>query len=551
MAEFEICGQLVDVVAGEIYPARVRVADGRIAAVERVADSDVAGKGYIVPGLVDAHIHIESSMLVPTEFARLAVRHGTVATVSDPHEIANVAGIEGVRYMIDNAAASPMKFHFTAPSCVPATPFETAGAELDVAAVTELLSDDTIVGLSEMMNVPGVLNHDAGVMAKLAAAKQLNKPVDGHAPGLRGDAIRHYVGAGIATDHECFGLDEAREKAGLGMQVLIREGSAARNFEALWPLLNEYPELCMFCSDDKHPDDLLHGHIDGMVRRAIAEGVAPMAALRAASLNPVRFYKLPVGLLQSGDAADFMLVDDLERFTVERCWIDGACVAEAGRSLVESCESGVINRFELGPVAAADFRLSLQPGRLRVIDVCDGQLTTSQSLHAPLVADGNVVSDVSADVLKIAVINRYGGGTPALGFVRNFGLQSGAIASSVAHDSHNVIVVGCSDEAMAQAVNLLVEQGGGVSAVSKHGERLLALPVGGIMSGDDAFLVADAYAGLDHMVREVLGSTLRAPYMTLSFMALLVIPDIKLSDKGLFDGCRFRFVNLFKEDADV
>ena len=540
-----VVGQVVDVAARRVFSARVRVVDGRIAAIEPVSDSE-AGGNVLLPGFVDAHVHVESSMLVPSEFGRAAVVHGTVASVSDPHEIGNVLGVAGVRYMLDNAALSPFKFNFGAPSCVPATTFETAGAAISVAEVEELLDDPRIRYLSEMMNFPGVLHGDAQCLAKIAAAKRRGKPVDGHAPGLRGAEAARYFGAGITTDHECFTKEEALDKIQVGCKILIREGSAARNFDALWSLLGEHPKMTMLCSDDKHPDELAAGHINVLVRRAIERGIDPFDALTAACVNPVEHYGLDVGLLRVGDPADFIEVDSLRSLQVRRTWIDGALVAENGRTLIPRVDVPVINRLTPRMVQPEDFSVVAQPGRLQVIEALDGQLITRRLSVEPLIDEGLAVSDPSRDVLKMAVVNRYHDAPIAVAFVKNFGLHTGAMASSVAHDSHNVIAVGVSDDDLAAAVNAVMHAGGGLSAVShREGDHwVLPLPVAGLMATGTCQEVGHAYQELDAAVKQW-GSPLRAPYMTLSFMALLVIPELKLSDRGLFDGGSFRFTPLF------
>ncbi len=534
-------GHIVDVVAGRIFPGRITINDGRIASVE---PADYSGNEHILPGLIDAHIHIESSMLVPSEFARLAVVHGTTATVSDPHEIANVLGVEGVRFMIRNGRKVPFRFYFGAPSCVPATPFETAGASLGVEETDELLSMDEVLYLSEMMNFPGVLSEDPEVMAKLALARKYGKPVDGHAPGLAGEALRKYASAGISTDHECFTIGEAREKAALGMKILIREGSAARNFDALIPILLEYPELVMFCSDDRHPDDLAGRHVNDMVIRALAKGYPVIDVLRACTLNPVRHYRLESGLLQPGDPADMIIVDSLESFRVLQTWCNGTLVAENGQTLIESVPEDAVNRFEAKPITPADLAVVHAGSRIRVIEALEGQLITRQLDGTSMVSGNQVVSDPEHDILKMVVMNRYQPGRPAVAFARNFGLRKGAIASTVAHDSHNIIAVGVDDASITQAINALVEAKGGVCSSDGETVTLLPLPVAGLMSNNDGYEVAKRYEQLDRMAHN-LGSTLRSPFMTLSFMALLVIPELKLSDKGLFDGKTFSFTSLF------
>ncbi len=534
----------MDVVAGEIFDGTLVIADGMIRSVER--GGDVPDR-YLLPGLIDAHVHIESSLLLPTEFARLAVVHGSVGAVSDPHEIANVAGIEGVRFMLRNAARTPFHFCFGAPSCVPATPFESSGAVLGLPEMETLLAMPEIGYLAEMMNYPGVIHHDPLVHAKLELARRFGKPVDGHAPGLRGSEAEQYAWGGITTDHECFSLEEAREKIGYGMQILIREGSSARNFEALAPLLSSHPGQVMFCSDDKHPDDLLHGHMDSLVRRGIAAGYDPLAVLRACTLNPVRHYRLKAGLLQPGDPADYIVTDNLADLTILTTVINGVVVAEHGRSLLPTLDEAPINSFETSPITTEQLRVPCRPGLLNVIEACDGELITGWLRLEPTVRQGEVVSDPERDLLKMMVLNRHAVSQPAVAFIRGFGLLKGALASTVAHDSHNIICVGTSDAAMTEAINLLIESKGGI-AVLHDGERLLLpLPVGGLMSGGDGYRVAARYQQLNSRARE-LGCRLAAPFMTLSFMALLVIPNLKLSDRGLFDSRSGEFTDLFTEE---
>ncbi|MCS7035995.1 MAG: adenine deaminase [Saprospiraceae bacterium] len=537
--------QLVDVHQRRIYPAAVVVEHGRIRSIRALAEAP-AEAGYLLPGFVDAHVHIESSMLPPAEFGRLAVVHGTVATVSDPHEIANVLGEEGVLYMLEEARRSPVKFCFGAPSCVPATSFETAGAALDAAAVERLLQRPDIGYLSEMMNFPGVLHADGQVMAKIRAAQHVGKPVDGHAPGLRGEAARRYFEAGISTDHECFAFEEGREKALLGVRILIREGSAARNFEALWPLLLEFPQQVMFCSDDKHPDDLLRGHIDRLVARAVAKGCDLFDTLRAASVNPVGHYGLPVGLLREGDPADFIRVSDLTDFHVLETYIGGERVAANGQPLLPHRAAPTPNAFAAQPKRPEDFRLRARgAGIVRLIRVWDGQIITGSEEGRARVQDGWLMAYPGQDVLKIAVVNRYADAPPAVGFVSGFGLQRGAVASSVAHDSHNIVAVSADDASLCAAVNAVIEARGGISATDGQGNtRVLPLPIAGLMSPDNGYTLARNYAALDAWTREMLHCPLRAPFMTLSFLALPVIPVLKMTDLGLFDVEQFGHVEV-------
>ncbi len=536
----QIQGQIVDIKNRRIYSGEITVENGKITSI---AAKEHNVKTYILPGFIDAHIHIESSMLVPSEFAKLAVLHGTVATISDPHEIANVLGKEGVYYMIENSKKVPLKFHFGAPSCVPATAFETAGAIIDAEDIKELMAHPDIFYLSEMMNYPGVLFDDPEVLKKIEWAKHFGKPVDGHAPGLRGEPIKKYIAAGITTDHECFTFDEAQEKLSLGMKVLIREGSAAKNFEALIDLLPEHFENMMFCSDDKHPDDLIVNHINALCARAVAKGMDVFKVLQVACSNPVHHYKMNVGLLQMNDAADFIVVEDLVDFKVIQTYIDGELVAENGHSFVEHVPFETPNNFNTSKKNVSDFCVSGNASKIRVIEALEGQLITNEIHCQALLSEGKILVDTSNDILKMAVVNRYQDTKPAIAFIKNFGLKKGAIASSVAHDCHNIVVVGTSDEEICKAVNLIIENTGGICAVDGDNRKSLALPVAGIMSDTNGWETGKSYQEIDAMAKE-LGSTLNAPFMTLSFMALLVIPDLKLSDKGLFSGKSFSFVDL-------
>lgn len=535
-----IQGNIVDIANKNIFKGEIAFENGKITDI-RTSNHSV--ENYILPGFVDAHIHIESSMLVPSEFAKIAVTHGTIATVSDPHEIANVLGVKGVNFMIANGKKVPLKFNFGAPSCVPATSFESAGAVIDSEDIRKMMANPDIKYLAEMMNYPGVLFEDEEVMKKIAWAKHYKKPIDGHAPGLRGDDITKYIGAGISTDHECFTYEEALEKLQKGMKVIIREGSAAKNFEALIDLLPEHYEHMMFCSDDKHPDDLLLGHINQLCSRAVAKGIDVFKVLQAACINPVEHYNLDVGTLKKGDMADMIVVNNLEEFQVLQTYIDGKLVAENGTSFVEHVEFEVLNNFDTQPKKVTDFEFHSASEKIRVIEALDGELVTNEIEANSLIENGNLVSNPSEDILKMTVVNRYKNAAPSIAFIKNFGLNKGAIASSVGHDSHNIIAVGVSDEMICKAVNLIIENSGGVCAVDESRENIVSLPVAGIMSDKPAKEIGEAYAELDRMAKEM-GSTLRAPYMTLSFMALLVIPSLKLSDKGLFNGSTFKFTSL-------
>jgi adenine deaminase len=544
---FSVTGNLVDIFNKTIFPATAVVSNGKISSITPVTSNVQPVTSYILPGFIDSHVHVESSMLVPSEFAKLAVVHGTVGTVSDPHEIANVCGMAGVEFMIDNGKQVNFKFNFGAPSCVPATTFETAGAALDSADVHELLLKDEIKYLSEMMNFPGVLFNDEEVMKKIASAKALGKPVDGHAPGLRGEKAKQYISAGISTDHECFTKEEALDKLGYGMKIIIREGSAAKNFEALIDLLHDYPNEILFCSDDKHPDSLMVGHINQLCARAVAKGIDIFNILQAACINPVLHYKLDIGLLRVGDDADFIIADDLVNFNISHTYINGELVAENGKSFIQSVDVTPINQFDCDAITTEQLAITtnnypIADGKIPVIEALEGQLITNKLYCDATIVNDILVSNTNTDILKMVVVNRYHNAPVAKAFIKNVGLQQGAIASSVAHDSHNIVAVGVDDESLAQAINLVIQEKGGVSAVGTQGQHVLGLPVAGLMSANDGYQVAATYTAIDAFVKEQLGSTLAAPFMTLSFMALLVIPHLKLSDKGLFDGDSFQFV---------
>jgi len=541
MSLLTICSNYIDIENRQIFPARISIEHGRIKSIESIEE---AAESYILPGFIDAHVHIESSMLLPAEFAKKAVVHGTVATVSDPHEIANVLGKDGVFYMLENARKSPFKFYFGAPSCVPATIYETAGAEVTAQDIDELMALDEIKYLAEMMNYPGVLFKDKLVMDKIEIAKKHNKPVDGHAPGLTGEKAIQYIAAGISTDHECFTYEEAKFKLEHGMKILIREGSAAKNFDALIDLLHDFPDDIMFCSDDKHPDDLLLGHINLLVKRAIAKGIDLFNVLQAACVNPVLHYKLNVGLLREQDAADFIVIDNLQDFNVLQTYIDGRQVAEKGIDYLHTEPEKTVNNFNITEKQPADFSIQLNTNKVYAIEVLDGQLIT-RTYQGEIVLDElkNAQSNVEDDILKIAVVNRYKEAPVALAFIKNFGLKLGALASSVAHDSHNIIVVGVDDESICKAVNAVINKKGGLSVTDGNTAEVLGLPVAGLMSTDNCDLVAGKYTRLVKFAKEI-GCTLHSPFMSLSFMALLVIPQLKLSDKGLFDGGQFCFCDL-------
>jgi len=539
--KYVVEGNIVDVPARKIFKGRLEIHNGKIEEV--IADDSIKSEYYILPGLIDSHIHIESSMLVPSEFARGAVVNGTIATVSDPHEIANVLGVEGFEFMLSNSKLVPFKFNFGVPSCVPATCFESSGAAISADDVQYLFDKYNLNYLSEMMNFPGVIYDDKVVEQKLSIARNIGKKIDGHCPGLSGEQLDKYIAAGITTDHECFSIDEAREKIRKGMKVLVREGSAAKNFDTLKHLLNESPQMVMLCSDDKHPDDLLIGHINLMIKRALESGVDLFDVLTAAIVNPILHYSLECGLLKKGDWADFIIVENLVSLKVLATYINGEKVAENGRCLFDSVPITAINKFNCEKLKLDDIKQLDKGNKIKVIVAIEGELITDSIEVTPKVEDGMIVSDIEQDVLKLVVLNRYEKSPPAIGFIKNIGLKQGALATSVAHDSHNIIAVGTNDNDLINAINLIIDNKGGMAAASVEEKFVLPLEVAGIMSSSTLEEVAAKYAELNNISKKY-GSSMNAPFMTLSFMALLVIPKLKLSDKGLFDGEKFCFTDL-------
>ena len=538
-----IAGKIIDVHKRRIYPGIVTIKAGKI---ESVTETERSPDHFIMPGLADAHVHIESSMLVPSHFAVAAVRHGTVAVVTDPHEIANVLGKEGVKFMLDNAENVPVKIVFGAPSCVPATSLESAGAKIGSADIRELIEEGKVKFLAEMMNFPGVIYDDAEVHHKLEAALNAGIPIDGHAPGLTGEELKKYISAGITTDHECSSLEEALEKISGGMKILIREGSAARNLEVLAPLISYYPEKVMLCTDDLHPETLLRGHINKLVARLISMDYNLFDVVRAASVNTYEHYRISAGTLRPGDPADFIIVDDPKTMNVLQTWIDGKCVFDGDKPLFSPGEIVKINKFKCTRLLPDEIRVINEGGKINLIVAVNGELTTD----ADIVQAGEgefVAARPEEDILKIVVKERYNDRPPAVAFIRGFGMKHGAMASSVAHDSHNIIAVGTNDRDIVNAINLIVDAGGGMAVTSEDGAEILKLPVAGIMADLPVTAMAARYEKLSETVRS-LGCRLDAPFMTLSFMALLVIPKIKMSDRGLFDGLTFKHIPLFVPD---
>jgi len=538
-----ISGNIVDLIHKTIYSGTIEIANGKISAIQKNSGHYDT---FILPGFIDSHVHIESSMMIPSEFARLATIHGTVATVSDPHEIANVLGMDGVVFMVNNGQSVPFKFYFGAPSCVPATTFETAGATIGIAETEKLLAMEKILYLSEVMNVPSVLAGDSRIMEKIAIGKQYGKKIDGHAPGLRGEALKHYINVGISTDHESLDIEEAREKIHYGMKIHIREGILTRSPETFYPLIDEYPDSCMLCSDDIHPEDLLQGHINTMVRKALSLGIDRMKVFRCASLNPVMHYGLDVGLLRQGDPADFIVVNNLDELRIIQTAINGMVVAENGTTLISSVKTATPNNFRAEKKVVSDFHVKTKGSFINVIEAHEGELVTYRRKLKPKVTMGYTVSDPENDVMKITVVNRYYDAKPAVGFIKGFGMKNGALASSIAHDSHNIIAIGTTDEEICAAVNAIIDQKGGLCCVNKGMIKVLPLPVAGIMSENDGTYVATMESGLRTILKQLCPGLTR-PFMTLSFMALLVIPEIKISDRGLFDGNTFSYIDLFAE----
>jgi adenine deaminase len=536
----KITGQLVDIHARDIYPAIIEIYGGKIKEINRI---DSAPDNFIMPGLIDAHIHIESSMVTPGAFALTAVKHGTCGVVSDPHEIANVLGKAGVEYMINDANKVPLRFFFGAPSCVPATSFETSGGSLMQKEVDDLLESNEIKYLSEMMNFPGVIYNDPKVISKISSARKRGKPIDGHAPGLSGDALKKYVSAGISTDHECSTIEEAKEKISLGMKILIREGSAARNLNALKELLNTDPDKIMLCSDDLHPEMLEKRHINKLIGGLIGEGFNPFDVIRSATINPSEHYSLNTGLLREGDIADFIIVGNLIEMNVKETWIEGVKVFSDGKVNFSYKSGNPVNNFNCENIDENSIIVKNRGGRFRVIVAEEGELLTGE-IDLPAGNSEDVACDVSNDILKIVVKDRYKDAPPAVGFIKGFGLTAGAFASSIAHDSHNIIAIGSNDKDIVTVINEIVRLNGGLAVSGKGNVKSLQLDIGGIMSTRSCESIAADYGNLNQHVIS-LGCNMKAPFMTLSFMALLVIPDLKIGDRGLFDVNKFEPATLF------
>ncbi len=547
--------KIVNVFSGEIVAGNIAVADGYIVGFGSYsAKKTVDMKGrFVCPGFVDSHFHIESSMTCITEFARAVIPSGTTAVIADPHEIANVLGADGINYMLESSKNQPMNIYFTLSSCVPATDMETSGAKLGVDELLPFISNDRIVALAEMMNYPGVIYRDPEVLKKIELAKIHRKPVDGHAPGLTGKDLYAYIAAGISSDHECTTAGEAREKLDAGMHIMIREGTAAKNLSSLIPIINERSSRrIMWCADDRHPYDIMqHGHIDSMVRRAIKSGIDPVVAIQMATINPAEYFGInDIGAIGPGRRADLLVFSDIHNLRIEQVYTSGILVAENSQMSPEiSRPVSIPSKPSMNvKLDAIDFSITVKSNHIRVIDVVPDQVITAQSVLEVSTSGNKAVADISRDILKIAVIERHtGSGNMGKGFVRGFGLKKGALASSVAHDSHNIIVVGTNDEDMKEAVLGVVKMGGGLAAVCDNKIcASLALPVAGLMSLEPLTVVNEKLDNIFKSARE-LGSALHDPFMALSFLALPVIPELKLTDKGLVDVRQFRIVPLFAD----
>lgn len=546
-------GRVANLFSGEVQSADVAIHKGRIAGFDcssarRVLEMD--GR-VLAPGFIDGHVHIESSMVTVPEFARAVVPRGTTTVVADPHEIANVWGEAGIRYILESSRNVPLNVHVMLPSCVPATNLETGGAALDAEDLAGLMDEEGVLGLAEVMNYPGVIFRDPQVMKKIFLAGK--RRVDGHAPGLSGRDLAAYIVAGIRSDHECTSLDEAREKLSLGMYIMLREGSAAKNLRDLLPLVSSRnARQFLFVSDDRHPADILQeGHIDFMVKTAISMGLDPIIALQIASLNAAQYFGLSdLGAIAPGYRADIAVLDCIEHPHVVRVIKDGIVVAEDG-DLIAPLKAPVPaghKTMHIGPIGSGSFAIRAEKGPARVICIVANQIITKSLRLAPRILDGRVVSDLDRDILKMAVVERHRAtGNMGLGLVQGFGLASGALATSVAHDSHNIVVVGASDEEMLAAVLAVKQMGGGLVAVENGEVRAsLPLPVAGLLSEG---YMRDVAEGISECIdaAHALGCRLADPFMTLSFLCLPVIPELKLTDRGLVDVGEFRLVGMFGE----
>lgn len=564
---------ILDVLSDSVYPARITIEDGifkEITPIQLTEETKIDIEGLMLPGFIDSHIHIESSMLTPAQFAKIAVKHGTTSVVSDPHEIANVLGVEGIEFMIENANTVPLNFYYTAPSCVPATSFETSGYVLDSSDIELLLQKDEIVALGEMMNFPGVINGDPEVIRKLELSRKYGKPIDGHAPLLSGKELDKYMEQYIITDHECSNFSEAIEKKQKGMKIMVRDGSSAKNMEALFDFSERIehlknqdsfgiiptevldrrihsPIFDFIVSDDKHPNDLIHGHLNKSVKKAADLGIDVIKAIEMVTINPAAHYGIDAGVIVTGAKADFIIIDNLKDFNIQKTYIAGECVFDGENVLFDVEDVEAKNSVNATKKTKDDFEIHFdgEECEVNVIECYNGELLTGKAVATLKTKDGIVQSDIYEDILKIAVVERYGNNHIANAFIKGFGLKKGAIASSVAHDSHNIIVVGYDAEMIAQAVNDVIENKGGIAVVSEDFRESLSLPIAGLMTNEDAYDVAKKLEIL-HKMASALGCKLDSPFMTMAFMPLLVIPSLKISDLGLFDGDAFEFIDVIR-----
>jgi len=539
---YTVKGNVVNPVERTIKGAEITVENGKIVSIN--FSEPIAGP-FILPGFIDSHVHIESSMLLPSRFAEMAVKHGTIAVVTDPHEVANVAGVSGVRFMQANSQKVPFKFFFGVPSCVPASPLEKSGAVLDAKQVSGLIAEENFYFLAEMMNFPGVINYDEEVTRKISAAKKSNKPIDGHVPGLIGEMLQKYVSSGISTDHECSTQAEAEEKIRLGMKIQIREGSAAKNFDNLSPLLSKYPKDVMFCTDDCHPDYLKQGHINKIVSRAMAKGHDLFDTIYAATITPIEHYNLPLGKLRIGDPADFILVNNLEDFEVIETHIQGRLVYKDG-NVQFSQPNEKPDNFIFRDKFIGDLSVIATGSKMHLIEAIDGELLTKNLLiDAPVEQGNEVFANPQNDILKIVLLDRYSNTLPQVAFIKGFGLKKGALAASIAHDSHHIVAVGCDDISLKASLKWVVSNRGGLCFFNGEEGDGLQLPYFGLMTDENGEKVSRVYEQLNQKVKEF-GCSLESPFMTASFMALTVIPEIKINHNGLFDSINFKTISLFE-----
>ncbi len=512
--------------------------------VDIVEDSSIVENCFILPGFVDAHVHIESTMLTPIEYAKECVKHGVVAAITDPHEIANVCGVSGIKYMVKCANQTPVKIFTGAPSCVPATSFETSGALISPADIESLFIEGLCSHLAEMMNFPGVLNGDEIVLKKIEVANRFQKNIDGHAPLLSGINLLNYISKNITTDHECITVSEAIEKIDAGMKIMLRESSASKDFDNLITLINSHPDYIMFCTDDCHPDELQNGYLEKLFRKALLKRYPIKNIIKGSNINAVNHYQLSVGSLKIGDYADFIVIDDLLNFSILKTYINGDLVFDGINVLFTVQNISPINKFFINKVSKNDLTIYAKKNSvINAIEIIPDSLITKHFKFSVCNNQFFLESDITSDLLKIVVVNRYLKAKPNVGFIRGFGLKYGAIGGSVSHDSHNIIVVGVDDASIISAIETIQTGRGGLVAISDHDIDFLPLPIGGLMSDKSCSEVASQYRHINESAKK-LGTQLNSPFMTLAFMSLLVIPELKISDRGLFNINTYSFIDL-------